>query len=311
MKKSLVPTFRAMNEIRVSIYKLCELGKCPVLGQCKKYKTVCKKEKEDNKRRLVSASGGRFVEYIQMRNSIIESNMALVIRQARGIGCPSKFHEDLIQEGYLGLIKAVERFDLTMGNRFSTYAYGHIRKMLLKYIRMNAIVRRKGQARVLVSSIHRAFDRLVQKIHTGEMQGSITAKRVVEQMQSDREHKGMADREISLPAVEKEVNDLIMEFKYSHVREPLGAAQVTEQQHGLGFYAAMNKKLEEDFMKIPVFTAEALKLRFGLGDYDRPATLKETACALGVTKQAVHQTITRFFQTRKIAWDSGVLEEPV
>jgi len=71
------------------------------------------------------------------RNRMVEANVALVAHLARRLrpeGCTLS-HADLVQEGVLGLIQAVERFDPSRGHRFSTYATWWIRGAILRAIR--------------------------------------------------------------------------------------------------------------------------------------------------------------------------------
>ncbi|MGH3144676.1 MAG: sigma-70 family RNA polymerase sigma factor, partial [Rubrobacter sp.] len=82
-------------------------------------------EEKDLSRRAHAGDGGA-------RRSLIESNLRLVIsiaKKYRGRGVP---FEDLIQEGNAGLIRAVEKFDPEMGNRFSTYATWWIRQAVTR-----------------------------------------------------------------------------------------------------------------------------------------------------------------------------------
>jgi RNA polymerase primary sigma factor len=71
------------------------------------------------------------------RNRMVEANVALVAHLARRLrpaGCPIP-HSDLVQEGVLGLMQAVERFDPARGHRFSTYAIWWIRGAILRALR--------------------------------------------------------------------------------------------------------------------------------------------------------------------------------
>src|SRR5918998_729290 len=70
----------------------------------------------------------------EARRRLIESNLRLVISVAKKYRGRGVAFEDLIQEGNAGLIKAVERFDPTLGNRFSTYATWWIRQSVTRAI---------------------------------------------------------------------------------------------------------------------------------------------------------------------------------
>lgn len=67
-------------------------------------------------------------KYLEVRNRIIEANLPLVFRYAERYRQPGVLFEDLIQDGSIGLMRAVERFDVGRGNRFMTYAIWWIRQ---------------------------------------------------------------------------------------------------------------------------------------------------------------------------------------
>lgn len=68
------------------------------------------------------------------RNTLIESNLRLVLYIAKRYSNSTVPFEDLIQEGNLGLFKAIEKFDTSSGNKFSTYATWWIRQNITRYI---------------------------------------------------------------------------------------------------------------------------------------------------------------------------------
>lgn len=70
----------------------------------------------------------------QARQTLIEHNLRLVTHIAKTYYHPKVELQDLIQEGNLGLIEAVDRFDPKMGHRFSTFAVWWIRKRILRYL---------------------------------------------------------------------------------------------------------------------------------------------------------------------------------
>jgi RNA polymerase primary sigma factor len=94
------------------------------------------------------------------REQMIESNLRLVFalaRSFRGRGVPI---EDLVQEGTLGLIDAVERFDYRRGNKFSTYAVWWIRRALMDAIVDSRAIRIPPKANRQIAAIGRARDEL-------------------------------------------------------------------------------------------------------------------------------------------------------
>jgi RNA polymerase primary sigma factor len=94
------------------------------------------------------------------RARMIESNLRLVrslARSFRGRGVP---FEDLVQEGTVGLIDAVERFDYRRGNKFSTYAVWWIRRALMDAITNSQAIRIPPKANRQIAAIGRARDEL-------------------------------------------------------------------------------------------------------------------------------------------------------
>jgi RNA polymerase primary sigma factor len=94
------------------------------------------------------------------REKMIESNLRLVIslaRQFRGRGVP---FSDLIQEGTVGLVRAVEGFDHRRGNKFSTYAVWWIRRALLDALSDARVIRVPQKASRQLAAIHKAREEL-------------------------------------------------------------------------------------------------------------------------------------------------------
>ena len=73
----------------------------------------------------------------EARDKIICSNLNLVKTIARNYVVEGVEYEDLVSEGYIGLIKAVEKFDYKLGNKFSTYAFCWIKQTMIRYINNN------------------------------------------------------------------------------------------------------------------------------------------------------------------------------
>jgi RNA polymerase primary sigma factor len=100
------------------------------------------------------------------RETMIESNLGLVRAIARGFRGGSLPFDDLVQDGTVGLIQAVERFDHRRGVRFSTYAGWWIRRAILDAIDSSHVIRTPAKARRQLTAVRRAEDALT-RTHTG------------------------------------------------------------------------------------------------------------------------------------------------
>jgi RNA polymerase primary sigma factor len=100
------------------------------------------------------------------RETMIESNLGLVRAIARAFRGTSLPLDDLVQDGTVGLIQAVERFDHRRGVRFSTYAGWWIRRAIVDAIDNSHVIRTPAKARRQLTAVRRADDEL-SRTHAG------------------------------------------------------------------------------------------------------------------------------------------------
>jgi RNA polymerase primary sigma factor len=100
------------------------------------------------------------------KDTMIESNLGLVRATARTFGSTALSLDDLVQEGTVGLVQAVARFDHRRGVRFATYAAWWIRRAILDAIDNSSVIRTPPKARRQLAAIRRAEDELA-RTHAG------------------------------------------------------------------------------------------------------------------------------------------------
>ena len=218
----------------------------------------------------------------EAKNLLITANLRLVINIAKKyVGCGMSL-TDLIQEGNLGLIKAVDKFDYTKGFKFSTYATWWIRQAIER-----AIADKSRAIRIPVHMVE-TINKMnrVQHQLTQELGRDPTPEEISEKMNGVLTPEQIQDNlSLSLEPVslEKSINDSddttledFIEDKDSETPTDYANSQSLKEQ----LYSSM-KNLNEREQKV-------LRLRYGLDD-NQPRTLEEVGRELGVTRERIRQ----------------------
>jgi RNA polymerase primary sigma factor len=243
---------------------LKEIGKVPLLSSADEVKLAKRMERgdEDAKRRL------------------IEANLRLVVSIAKKYVGRGMLFLDLIQEGNLGLIRAVEKFDWRKGYKFSTYATWWIRQAITRALADQArTIRIPVHMVETINKLIRISRQLLQEYGrepTPEEIGHVM-KMPTERV---REIIKIAQEPISLetPIGEEEDSHLGDFIEDQDALAPAEAASFT----------MLKEQLEGVLDTLTPRERKVLKLRFGLDD-GRPRTLEEVGREFGVTRERIRQ----------------------
>ena len=243
---------------------LKEIGKVPLLSSADEVKLAKRMERgdEDAKRRL------------------IEANLRLVVSIAKKYVGRGMLFLDLIQEGNLGLIRAVEKFDWRKGYKFSTYATWWIRQAITRALADQArTIRIPVHMVETINKLIRISRQLLQEYGrepTPEEIGKVM-KMPTERV---REIIKIAQEPISLetPIGEEEDSHLGDFIEDQDALAPAEAASFT----------MLKEQLEGVLDTLTPRERKVLKLRFGLDD-GRPRTLEEVGREFGVTRERIRQ----------------------
>ena len=243
---------------------LKEIGKVPLLTN--------EREKELAERMMAGDESAK--------TELVEANLRLVVSIAKRYVGRGMYFLDLIQEGNLGLIKAVEKFDYTKGYKFSTYATWWIRQAITRAI--------ADQARTIRIPVH-----MVETIHKvsrysrqmlQELGREATAEEIGEKMDMSadkvREIMKIAQDPVSLetPIGEEEDSHLGDFIPDDDTPSPAEATSTN----------ILREELERQLHTLTPREEHVIKLRFGLYD-GRTRTLEEVGKEFDITRERIRQ----------------------
>ncbi len=234
----------------------------------------------------------------EARKRLIESNLRLVISIAKKYRGRGVSFEDLIQEGNSGLIKAVERFDPDMGNRFSTYATWWIRQAVTRAVADHArTVRLPSHVVDALFRLRRADNALSIELGRDPSEVELAERLGIKPEEVKRL------REVSQPigsinarvGAEEgaEMGDLLPDERAGddYARVEIGQWEGT---------------LHEAVESLPEREARILKMRHGL-DGSKTRTLREVSEALGISQERARQVEIKALRTIRTGRYAGTL----
>ena len=261
---------------------LKKIGEYPLLSKEEEYETICKAQTGDP----------------EAKNKMIVSNLRLVVYVAKKYnGNPSIRLPDLIQEGNLGLISAIEKFDPERGNRFSTYATRvigqHIQRAVDSITKEIKLPTNKNE---LISKVSKAQRALRQKLQRDPEPEEIA------------EELGMSVEKIvevlTLPFVTSSLDDTVSDDRDSSRR---GEFLTTESEKDplKEYMNAPDNPLEQGLRRLSERDEDILRLRYGMNG-DDPMTIDEIAELYHISRQRA-----AFYEKRALRRLHSQMEDPV
>ncbi len=234
----------------------------------------------------------------EARDRMIRANLRLVVNIARNYAGKGLPLQDLIEEGNLGLLRAVEGFDPDMNTRFSTYASYWIRQSIKRALINSAkSIRIPAYMVELLSKWRRAEAELAEALHRTPTQEEIAR------------HLGISKKKLEIVRRAMEVYDAISQSEQTEDDGfTLGEVLTDERSRSPDELLAEADVLEKALALLDQLDereAAIIRMRYGLGN-EEPRTLKEIGQMLGLTRERVRQIEHEALQ--KIARKLGLVD---
>ena len=289
---TLVDSFNIDDPVRMY---LKEIGKVPLLtaDQEVELATVMSAGREAEARVAQAEADGKTIPEAEMaelkkqikagekaKQQLAEANLRLVVSIAKRYVGRGMLFLDLIQEGNLGLIKAVEKFDYTKGYKFSTYATWWIRQAITRAIADQArTIRIPVHMVETINKVIRVSRQLLQELGHDPSPEEISAEMNMP-VDKVREILKIAQEPVSLETPIGEEED-------SHLGDFIPDEAASEPSEAASF-TLLKEQLVDVLGTLTPREEKVLKLRFGIED-GRTRTLEEVGKEFNVTRERIRQ----------------------
>jgi RNA polymerase primary sigma factor len=250
------------------------------------FKEVRKYEQIDGKEQIDLAIKAKDGDQRAM-NKLIQSNLRFVLKVAKEYSYTGMPLEDLIQEGNLGIIKAVERFDTEKGYKFISYAVWWIRQSILQAAYENNNSVRLPVNRInIINKVIKATEALTKEL------GREPSVKEISDFYKDEEGKSeLSEKDIRNSYAdsnhEVSLNSTVSDESATELHESI-AGDGLDELEGLMNKNSLRSEIDDVLGELTEREETILKMYFGIGDYEE-MTLAEIGENIGLTNERVRQ----------------------